>query len=687
MKRVIFALGVLCFFISISATSQITREKLAVLQKPFPIVSQNGIVLNDTTGDVWDEFGDLFFEKNGKTYWLPTFTQITGPTSTYYRLFELKLDSGFVREVTNEMLGGYYFTGGLNPPYYYEDIDNDGIKDILIFDHGKEEEKNAGKWGSYNIFFKGTNNGFAKTDIKGITDVYAYHHGHALADYNNDGKLDIAISGNTGVDIFQNQGNLNFTKMKIGPAPGKISPYALKFINYGDDKNLELIAPPYRDFDNSCCRAQTFLLNLNNDIWDVKKIGKAGPFSPSVNGLLWGCAQVLTFKKNNSNSSDLLFKVEGQYDPNGGWYTKYYKNTSLDYDSLVALKSQYFDTAKLDFIDPKIVDINFDGNLDIVHKEYGYGGSRSPLNQRIWLNDSQNNFTPSTIKFDSILSKQMYLFVKSDTLKRYNLFMTLNEKYINNNTTKVIYNRFDSLVYPIANEFNIKLCEGETTKTQLVKVPIGMSIVKQAQKGKITIADSTASYTANAIGYDTVTFKLKNDFFESVEYKIIYTVNPKPTTPAITRDTANYLISNASIGNVWYKDGAATNDTTQKIKLSDPAKVGSYTVKTTQNGCVSALSSPYYFLVTDVVNLSANEFIKLAPNPFINQLNFDFVVKGYQRLNLEVYDLATGMKVATMQNLTAGMPIRLGQLSGGTYVIKVSSTDNKISYQFKMVKL
>jgi acetoacetyl-CoA synthetase len=38
-------------------SSQITREKLAVLQKPFPIASQNGIILNDTTGDVWDEFG------------------------------------------------------------------------------------------------------------------------------------------------------------------------------------------------------------------------------------------------------------------------------------------------------------------------------------------------------------------------------------------------------------------------------------------------------------------------------------------------------------------------------------------------------------------------------------------------------------------------------------------------------
>jgi hypothetical protein len=160
-----------------------------------------------------------------------------------------------------------------------------------------------------------------------------------------------------------------------------------------------------------------------------------------------------------------------------------------------------------------------------------------------------------------------------------------------------------------------------------------------------------------------------------------------PSIPTISRDSSNSLVSSASIGNLWYKDGAAITDTTQKIKLSDPSKVGSYTVKTTQNGCVSALSSPYYFLVTDVISLSASEFIKLAPNPFINQLNFDFVVKGYQRLNIEVYDLATGTRVASRPNYTAGMPIMLGQLSAGTYIIKVSSNDNKIMQQFKMVKL
>jgi len=106
-----------------------------------------------------------------------------------------------------------------------------------------------------------------------------------------------------------------------------------------------------------------------------------------------------------------------------------------------------------------------------------------------------------------------------------------------------------------------------------------------------------------------------------------------------------------------------------------------------QYGCYSAASAPYYYLITDLINISSDEFIKLAPNPFINQLNFDFAVKGYQRLNIEVFDIATGSKKASMQNLTPGMPINLSQLSGGTYIIKVSSNDGKINYQFKMIKL
>jgi hypothetical protein len=250
-------------------------------------------------------------------------------------------------------------------------------------------------------------------------------------------------------------------------------------------------------------------------------------------------------------------------------------------------------------------------------------------------------------------------------------------------TNLIIFKLYDC-IKPAINPSKLSICGTDSVS---VKITNKDSYAKYTwYLNNDSVSKSTDSIFIKKQGY----LKLKitdslgcSKFSDSVLFKS-YSL---PTTPTISRDTSNSLISSASIGNIWYKDGAAIKDTTQKIKLSDPSNVGSYTVKTTQNGCVSALSSPYYFLVTDVVNLSANEFIKLAPNPFINQLNFDFVVKGYQRLNIEVYDIATGTRVASRQNLTAGMPITLGQLSAGTYIIKVSSNDNKIVQQFKMVKL
>ena len=170
---------------------------------------------------------------------------------------------------------------------------------------------------------------------------------------------------------------------------------------------------------------------------------------------------------------------------------------------------------------------------------------------------------------------------------------------------------------------------------------------------------------------------------ESPRAKIGVTINAIPNAPVLSRDTDNFLIS-GSYGTSWYKDGVLLPDTSSKYK---PASQGAYTAKTTLNGCTSAMGVSYYFLVTDVINLGSNEFIKLSPNPFINQLNFDFAIKGYQRLNLAVYSLGTGIKVASMQNLTPGMPIYLGQLSAGTYIINVSTSDNKITHQFKMMKL
>jgi hypothetical protein len=257
----------------------------------------------------------------------------------------------------------------------------------------------------------------------------------------------------------------------------------------------------------------------------------------------------------------------------------------------------------------------------------------------------------------------------------------------NGAATKYLLIQDTVLSLPSAPEVaNTSYCVGSTANVLSATATTGATLSwygSNANGGSATTNPPLPSTTTTGIFNYFVSQLSNTTGCESARAKIAVTINSIPSTPILSRDSLNNLVASVN-GITWYKEGAALADTSQKFKPPSP---GSYTARTTQNGCSSALSNPYYYLVTDVINLSADEFIQLAPNPFINQLNFDFVVKGYQRLNLEVFDLATGMRKTSMQNLTPGIPIYFGQLSPGTYYVRVSSKDGKINYQFKMIKL
>jgi Zn-dependent metalloprotease len=233
---------------------------------------------------------------------------------------------------------------------------------------------------------------------------------------------------------------------------------------------------------------------------------------------------------------------------------------------------------------------------------------------------------------------------------------------------------------------NLSYCIGAASSSLSATAIVGATLNWYGTSATGGIASKTAptpsTTTAGTFNY-YVSHLSTSTGCESSRSNLVISVLNTPTAPVLSRDVNNFLVSNVN-GITWYKDGAQMPDTTQKLK---PSVAGLYTAKTTQNGCSSALSTPYYYLVTDIINLSADEFIQLAPNPFINKLNFNFVIKGYQKLNIDVFDIATGIRKGSMQNLTPGMPISLGQLSAGTYYIRVSSNDGKINHQFKMVKL
>jgi hypothetical protein len=113
----------------------------------------------------------------------------------------------------------------------------------------------------------------------------------------------------------------------------------------------------------------------------------------------------------------------------------------------------------------------------------------------------------------------------------------------------------------------------------------------------------------------------------------------------------------------------------------------SYTVTTVQNGCASLKGTSYFFLVTDIVNLEDNQFIKVMPNPYVSNLYLNFFLIKYNILNADIFDFSTGRMVANRKNLYSGTNLDIATLSAGIYIVRVYSTDFKMTYTFKIVKL
>jgi hypothetical protein len=227
-----------------------------------------------------------------------------------------------------------------------------------------------------------------------------------------------------------------------------------------------------------------------------------------------------------------------------------------------------------------------------------------------------------------------------------------------------------------------------------------LTLKKPLSENNITFSVfKTDSILKKSLKGDSVFVKEKGTYFYKVKYPnncyfntdslFINTSLTIPAIPVISRDAENNLVSSHTGDNIWYKDGVLLSETASKIKpfLTSNSPAGNYSVKASALGCISALSPAYYYLITDIINLSATEYIKLGPNPFSNQIYLDFIINGNSRMNLEVVSMTSGNKVASLRGVVAGSPIFLGNLPSGIYLLKIISPDSKISHQFKVVKM
>ncbi len=129
------------------------------------------------------------------------------------------------------------------------DYDNDGYPD-LFFSNGADLSQ--GKPSPGNALFRNLRNGkFEDVTAKaGVGGNGMFATGVTVGDYDNDGNLDIFVSGYNSRQLFHNNGNGTFTDVteKSGVAGGGWSSSAA-WVDYDRDGYLDLFVVRYLDYD------------------------------------------------------------------------------------------------------------------------------------------------------------------------------------------------------------------------------------------------------------------------------------------------------------------------------------------------------------------------------------------------------------------------------------------------------
>ncbi len=217
------------------------------------------------------------------------------------------------------------------------DYDNDGDLDILVT--GKDEDESL-PWKQHTVrIYKNEGSGVftdQQIDFEGL-----YFSRCKWGDYDNDGDLDIVAGGTNYYDepimnIYKNEGNNKFTNIQA--TLKKIDKvYSLKWADLDNDNDLDLL---YYGISDMAVKYTKVYINTGDDIF------------AELNLSFEGC-QCCVFDYNNDGLLDIL-NGSNIFENNGNADFSALSGTGID---LYLDKSDY-------------IDINNDGNLDVLGKEY-----------------------------------------------------------------------------------------------------------------------------------------------------------------------------------------------------------------------------------------------------------------------------------------------------------------------------
>jgi predicted nucleotidyltransferase len=263
---------------------------------------------------------------------------------------------------------GISLTGVRNSSVAWGDYDNDGDLDILLTGQLETYDHEISK-----IYKNNGNNTF--TEQTGILLPGVYDCSVAWGDYDNDGDLDILLNGNGVSIIYKNNGDNTFTE-QTGISLTGVTSSSFAWGDYDNDGDLDILLTGW----TGCCGPQIskiFRNNGNNTFTGQTVISLTAVFDGSV---AWG---------DYDNDGDLDILLTGS--SNSGPISTIYKNNgnnTFTEQSGISLPGVVLSSAVWG-------DYDNDGDLDIL-----LTGARNPSGtiriSKIYRNNGNNTFTEQT---------------------------------------------------------------------------------------------------------------------------------------------------------------------------------------------------------------------------------------------------------------------------------------------------
>jgi hypothetical protein len=234
------------------------------------------------------------------------------------------------------------------------------------------------------------------------------------------------------------------------------------------------------------------------------------------------------------------------------------------------------------------------------------------------------------------------------------------------------YINFNSLS-KITTQGATKFCKGDSVLLKFIN--------DSAYKIKWNTGATTNQITVKEAGQYFVQIFIDSNYSHNCD-TVLVNVNSYPTRPILSR-IGDSLVSSSFYGNKWYKNSVKMTDTIRSIK---PAVSDYYTVQVDLNNCPSPVSTVYYYLVTNIIDVNNNN-IAIIPNPFTDYVTINYNKSKGQQVQLDIIQLSDGLRVYTQTLIESTSKIYLNKFISGIYLFNLIDNKGKIIAQYKMVKL